>query len=257
MKKNIAPIILLFCLPMIGLWSCSKQLDKVAAVSDPSGFAFIKIGQYAPSFRAIVNNRDSFNLYVNSTKLNGSFMTFGSLFPTSNNLYAAVPSGTQTIRLTINGVNTPDSMSLVAFTKTLVAGNYYSFFLTDSLNSTDPSKQMFVLDNFSRTDTLHYTVRLVHSIVNDFGGNIDVYSYRLGANMFSNVSPASATAFASEPYTFTVDTLSVRRAGTLTELARLNSVIFARERAYTLLYKGGPLLTSGTKARALISFFNQ
>lgn len=257
MKKNIAPIILLFCLPVILLWSCSKQLDKVAAVSDPSGFAFIKIGQYSPSFRAILNNRDSFNVYVNGAKLNGGFMSFGSLFPTATNLYAAVPAGTQSVRLTLNGVNTPDSMTLVAFSKTLVAGNYYTFFLTDSLNSTDPSKQMFMQDNFSRTDTLHYTVRLVNSIVNDFAGNIDVYSYRLGANMFSSVTPASATQFMSEPYTLTLDTLSVRRAGTLTELARFNSVTFARERAYTLLYKGGPLLTSGTKARALISINNQ
>ena len=250
MKKNISFLILLFACTTILVCSCSKQLDKIGTVTGPDGYAYIKIGQYSPSFRNIVNGRDSFNVYVNGNKINGSFFTFGSIFPTASNLYAAVPTGNQLIRLTVNGVNTADSMTLAGFTKNLVAGTYYSFFLTDSLFSTDPTKQIFIQDNFARTDSLHYTVRLVHAIPNDFGGNIDVYSFRLGANMFSNISPTAATAFTAQPYSITLDTLSVRRAGTLTELARLNSVIFARERAYTLVYKGGPTLTSGTKARS-------
>ena len=257
MKKNISIHILLFSCIAFLFFSCSKQLDKIGTVTGPDGYAYIKIGQYSPSFRNIVNGRDSFNVYVNGIKINGSFLTFGSLFPSVSNLYATVPTGNQLIRMTVNGVNTADSVTLIGFTKNLVAGTYYSFFLTDSLFSTDPTKQMFIQDNFARTDTLHYTVRLVHAIPNDFGGNIDVYSYRLGANMFSNISPSTATPFVSEPYTFTFDTLSVRRAGTLTELYKYTSVTFARERAYTLVYKGGPTLTTGTKARSLVSFFNQ
>ena len=257
MKKNIARFILLSLgLPAL-LLSCAKQLDKVGLITPVDGFAYIKIGQYSPGFRNLLNGRDSFNVYVNGNKINGTFLTYGSLFPTASNLYAAVPTGNQLIRLTVNGVNTPDSISLIGFTKNLVPGAYYSFFLTDSLFSTDASKQMFVQDNFIRSDTLHYTVRLVHAIPNDFGGNIDVYSYRLGANMFSNISPSSTTPFVSEPYTLTLDTLSVRRAGTLTELYKYTSVIFARERAYTLVYKGMPLLTTGSKPRSMTSFFNQ
>ena len=257
MKKNISFLILVFSCSSLLFCSCSKQLDQIGKVTGSDGFAYIKIGQYSPSFRNIVNGRDSFNVYVNGNKINGSFFTFGSIFPTASNLYAAVPTGNQLIRLTVNGVNTADSMTLVGFTKNLVAGTYYSFFLTDSLFSTDPSKQMFIQDNFSRTDTLHYTVRLVHAIPNDFGGNIDVYSFRLGANMFSNISPTTATPFTVQPYTFSLDTLSVRRAGTSTELYRFNGVTFSRERAYTLVYKGLPNSTAAPKGRALVSFFNQ
>ena len=187
---------MLSCITIL-LSSCSKQLDHIGAATGVDGYAYIKIGQFSPSFRNIVNNRDSFNVYINGVKINGAFLTFGSLFPTTTNLYAAVPTGSQLIRMTVNGVTTPDSITVVGFTKNLTAGAYYSFFLTDSLFSTDPSKQIFVQDNFARTDTLHYTVRLVHAIINDFGGNVDVYSFRLGANMFSNISPGTSTAFTS------------------------------------------------------------
>ena len=256
MKKNITSIILLFTLPFIFL-SCSKQINYIGEANAIDGNAYIKFAHFSPNFRNIINGRDSFNIYVNGNKVNGPFFTFGSIFPTVTNLYAAVPTGNQLIRLTVNGVTTPDSVTLAGFTKNLVAGKYYSFFLTDSILSADASKQMFVEDNFARTDTLHYTVRLVHAIINDFGGNIDVFSFRLGANMFSNISPSMATSFTAEPYNLTQDTLSVRRAGTATELARLNSVVFARERAYTLVYKGLPGSTTAPKGRALVILNNQ
>lgn len=256
MKKYITSLILLTC--TIGLiWSCSKKIENIALVTPTDGYAFIKFGQYSPNFRTIVNGRDSFNIYVNEKKINGAFLTFNSIFPGTSNLYAAVPAGIQTIRMTVNGVNTPDSVSLFAYSKNLVAGKYYSLFVTDSMTSLIESKQMFLTDNFARTDTLHYTIRLVHTIFNDLGGNIDIYSNRLAANMFSNISPGTTTSFASQPYTLALDTLILRRAGTLTELARLNGAVLARERAYTLVYKGNASATTGTKARALSLFFNQ
>ena len=256
MKKYITSIILLTC--TIGLiWSCSKKIENIGLVTPTDGYAFIKFGQYSPNFRSIVNGRDSFNIYVNEKKINGAFLTFNSIFPGTSNLYAAVPVGTQTIRMTVNGVNTPDSASLFAFSKNLVAGKYYSLFVTDSLTSLNESKQMFLTDNFERKDTLHYSIRLVHTIFNDLGGNIDIYSNRLAANMFTNISPGTATSYTTQPYTLALDTLILRRAGTLTELARFNGAVLARERAYTLVYKGNATVTTGTKARALSLFFNQ
>lgn len=256
MKKYITSLILLTC--TIGLiWSCSKKTENIALVTPTDGYAFIKFGQYSPNFRSIVNGRDSFNIYVNEKKINGAFLTFNSIFPGATNLYAAVPSGNQTIRMTVNGVTTPDSVTLFAYSKNLVAGKYYSLFITDSMTSVSESKQMFLSDNFARTDTLHYTIRLVHTIFNDLGGNIDIYSNRLAANIFSNVSPGTTTPFSTQPYSLALDTLILRRAGTLTELTRINGAVLARERAYTLVYKGNSTVTTGTKARALSLFFNQ
>jgi len=261
MKKNITYIIIL--VGTLGLlWSCSKNLEKVAPTSSPDGFAYIKIAQYSPNFRQVVNGRDSFNVYVNGVKLNGAFLTYGSIFPATTNLYAAVPPGSpQSIRITVNGVTTPDSVTLVTFTKTLVAGSYYSFLITDSLLTANESKQIFMEDKFSITDTSHFTIRFAHTILNDtLGKNVDVYSKRLAANMFSNISPGTVTTFITQPYNLVSDTLIVRRAGTTFDLATLlpaNSIAFARQRAFTLLYKGIPNVTTGTKGRSLVAFYNQ
>lgn len=261
MKKNISYILLLAG-AIVFLWSCNEKLELVAPTSSPDGYAFVKFSQFSPNFRQVTNNgKDSINVYVNGFKINGAFMTYGSTFPTANNLYASVPAGApQTIRLTVNGVTTPDSVTLATYTKTLVAGSYYSFIFTDSLLTTNESKQMFTQDKFVISDTSHFTIRIVHAILNDtLGKNIDVYSTRLGANMFSNVSPGTISTFNVQPYNFVADTLIVRRPGTTFVLASLStaSIPLNRQRAYTLMYKGLPNTTTGAKGRSLLTFTNQ
>ena len=259
MKKYIFPIILITCATGL-IWSCTKKIDLVAPTSTIDGLAYVKVAQMSPNFRAVVNGRDSFNVYFNEAKVNGAFLTYGSFFPTTTSLYAAVRTGSQVVRMTVNGVNTPDSFNLVGFTKNLKAGTYYSFILTDSLFSLDPSKQMFIEDNFIRTDTTHYTIRLVHAIPNDSTGkNIDVYSTRLNTNIFTNVAPGSATQFITNPYTIIADTFIVRRTGNPFELCRLSTVALpiGRERAYTLIYRGNRGSATGTKPRSLVYYANQ
>ena len=260
MKKNISYILLLAS-AIVLLGSCSEKLELVAPTASPDGYAFIKFSHFAPNFRQVTNGRDSINVYVNEFKINGAFMTYGSLFPSANNLYASVPAGTpQSIRITVNGVTTPDSITLATYTKTMVAGSYYSFIFTDSLLTANESKQIFVQDKFVISDTNNFTIRIVHGILNDtLGKTVDVYSTRLGTNMFSNVSPGTISAFITQPYNFVADTLIVRRPGSLFRLATLStaSIPFNRQRAYTLMYKGTPNLTTGAKARSLVTFNNQ
>src|ERR1035437_9592013 len=241
MKKNISIIIIIFACAIALIWSCTKKTDLLAPTASVDGLAFLKVADFSTSFRQIVNGRDSFNVYVNGNKVNGTFMTYGSFFPTT--LYAGVPAGPQSIRITVNGIATPDSITLASFNKTLTAGAYYSFILTDSLLKTDESKQIFVQDNFALTDTL--------------GKNVDIYSTRYATNIFSNISPGTTTAFTTQAYTLPADTLIVRRPGRLDTLARLNIVSFSRQRAYTLVYKGQPGTTTAPKGRALITYVNQ
>lgn len=251
MKKNIAIFSVLVALVTL-VWSCKRQLELVAPVSTLQGYAFLKVADYSPNFRGVVNNRDSFNVYVNGVKVNGDPLSYAGQFPTVSNTYAAVAPGAQTIRITVNGVTTPDSVTIATFTKTLTAGSYYSFFITDSLLNSNNAKQVFVQDNFARVDTQHYSIRFAHLIMNDTAGkNVDVYSYRLAGNMFSNISPGTVTPFTVQNYTIANDTLVVRRAGSTFELARLNTAVLARERAYTLVYRGLPNTTTGTKPRSL------
>ncbi len=259
MKKYISGILLLSC--TIGwLWSCNEKIKLVSPTSSPDGLAYIKIGQYAPNFRTVFGNRDSVNVYSNGVKLNGTFLTYGSIFPSSTDLYAAVPAGTQALRVTVNGVTTPDSITLFTVTKNLTAGSYYSLMLTDSVLTTNEAKQIFVQDNFVISDTSHFTVRFVHAVLNDsLGKNIDVYSTRLASNIFSNIAPGTTTPFISEPYNLIPDTLIVRRAGINFELARISSVAtpIQRQRAYTLIYKGNAANTTAPKGRSLSYFTNQ
>ncbi len=257
MKKNIALITTLIIIFSGLMWSCKRDLELIAPVSLTGGYAYLKIADYSTSFRQVVNKSDSFNVYVGDTKVNSSFLTYGSIFPSVTNPYAAVPPGQQTIRITVNGVLNPDSITIASFTKTLVPGGYYSFFLTDSLLNSNDSKQIFVKDNFTEVDTSHYSIRFAHAIMNDSAGkNVDVYSSRQQANIFSNISPGTVTPFVTQNYTLLIDTLIVRRAGGSLELARLNGAVLNRKRAYTLVYKGVPNTTTGTKGRSLALFAN-
>lgn len=262
MKKNISLIILSIC--ALGLiYSCSKELDVIAPTTGTGGFAFLKIAHFSPNLRTVLSGRDSFNVYVGGTtlapgtKLNGAFLTYGSIFPTTTNLYAAIPAGTQFVRITVNGVTTPDSITLGNFSKTFNAGSYYSYILTDSIKNASEAKQIFIEDKFAPTDTSHYTIRFVHAILNDTTGKtVDVYSTRLAANMFTNVSPGTVTDFTTQPYNLLTDTLIIRRSGLPLELARLNAAVLAREHAYTLVYKGLPASTAGTKGRSITFYTN-
>ena len=262
MKKNISLILILAASISGLLWSCSKAtpLENVAVTKSPNGSAFIKIVHCSPAFRLVTAKRDSLNIFLNGSKLNGSFLTFGSLFPSTTNLYAAIPAGSATIKLSTAGVVTADSIAVVSLSKTLEAGKYYSLIITDSILNSNSNKQIFTQDNFVISDTNSFTIRFVHAILNDTAGkNIDIYSTRRAGNIFSNISPGTVTDFNTQPYNFITDTIIVRRAGGTFELARLTTATnpLARQRAYTLIYKGTPSTTTAPKGRALVTFANQ
>lgn len=259
--KNIFKIILFVCTAGT-IWSCEREIDLVNKVSTTEGSAFVKFVHASPNFRQVYKGADSFNVYMNNTKISGSFLTYGLLYPTATNLYAAVPPGAQAIRLTVNGVLTPDSITLAATNKSLEAGSYYSFIITDEAAGTNESRQMWLKDNFALTDTSNFTIRFVHAVLNDPGA-VDVYSFRRASNIFTNISPAKATAFLSLPYDLATDTFYVRPTGTLTDIAKLTVSTGSpganttnRGRAHTLLYRGHFGVTTGTKARSLTIFAN-
>jgi hypothetical protein len=264
MKRNIL-ITLLVVLTMGLFWSCKKDLALVNSVSKPDGLSFIKIIHASPNFRQVYKGSDSFNVYMNGTKLNAPFLTYTpstsstNAFPTATNLYAAVAPGQQSIRLTVNGVLTPDSLTVVTVNKTMEAGSYYSFIVTDEATNTNESRQMWLKDNFALTDTNNFTLRFVNTVLND-PAPVDVYSFQKAANIFTGVSVGSATPFISLPYTILTDTLYVMSAGTKTEVARINIIngsttAFNRNRAVTLLYKGIAGVT-GAKGRSLAVYNN-
>lgn len=258
MKQTIRLLAIATCIGL--MWACNKQTEltaKYTTANDQGYVAYIKIVDAAPAFRQVFNGSDSFSVYLNGPRVNGTFLSYNSIFPTTTNLYAAVPAGPQNIRITVAGKTLLDS-TLATINKNLTPGSYYSFIITDSALSTNEAKQMWLTDNFAFTDTSSINVRFVDAVIND-PVSVDVYSYKKGANIFSNIKPATATTFITLPYTST-DTIYVRNAGTQTEITRLavvsgTSTAINRTRAYTLLYKGQNGAT-GTKARALTFYAN-
>jgi uncharacterized protein DUF4397 len=259
MKKNIILILAVF----IGLLACEKDKTVVATYQLPPSNAYLRIMHVSPNFRKVQNQPDSFNVFVGTTKINGSLFTYNSSFPAAGinvNTYAAVPSGSQQIRLSLQGKSTIDSLTIMTLTKTLEAGKYYTFFITDSLSAQQNPTKIWVEDaNFLSDDTTQYRIRFAHTVLNDTAGkNVDVYSYRKAGNIFSNISPGTVTDFISLPSPTTLDTISIRRPGTGFELAKINALSIVKGRSYTVIYKGSPGTTgSNVRARSVIVINNK
>ena len=259
MKKNIL-IILVF---LIGFLSCEKDKSVVATYQPTGSNAFLRVMHVSPNFRAVQHYADSFNVYVGANKVNGTLFTYNSAFPAAAinvNTYASVPAGNQQIRLSLPGKSVTDSFTILTLSKTLESGKYYTFFITDSLTAQQNPTKIWAEDaNFLSDDTMQYKIRFAHAILNDTAGkNVDVYSYRKGGNIFSNISPGTVTDFISLPAPTVLDTISIRRPGTGFELAKLTNVSIVKGRSYTILYKGSPGTTgSNVRARSVVVINNK
>jgi hypothetical protein len=84
--------------------------------------------------------------------------------------------------------------------------------------------------------------------------NVDVYSVRRQANIFTNVSQTQVTDYI--PYSsLRNDTLYVRATGTTVDLTPVFSFFPAAKRSYTIVFKGRYQTTGTTGiARLLTSF---
>jgi hypothetical protein len=266
MIKNIGKLLLVAGAAVVSLVACKKETPWHAE-PETSGFeSYVKLIHASPNFRAVHSNpsatpplsiKDSFHVYAGSAKLNNTFMTYGSIFPSSN-LYLGLSAGNQLFRLVNYGTLNVDSLTVYSFTKSLDKGQSYSLIITDSIKSANENMQMFIRDNFVQPVPSQFGIRFVHAVVNDtVGKTVDVYSAKLKANMFTNVKIGSATSFQYyNTSTIANDTLSVRRNGvTAWDLVRLTAQSFSNQRVYTYVYRGDTKVT-GTKGKSLISYQN-
>ncbi len=260
MKKNLSIILLLAGSLAMAFAGCNKDITWKAAPESTEGMAYVRFFHASPNFRPIMGNRDSFNVYYAGTKINGLFLTYNSSFPTNAGTldpsYLAVPAGFQLLKYTVNGVTTPDSIQLHSFDKTLQAGKYYSVIITDSVKSTDPAKQMFLEDVFNKPVPGEYSIRFVNTVWSETT-NVDLFSTKQNMNLFTNVAKGGVTGFINRPLnpSGSTDTLIVRRTGTTTEIARLNTIVLSSTRVYTAVYRGSATGT-GTKVRGLSVYRN-
>ena len=260
MKKILSYSILLAAGLML-IAACKKQADIKADFVTTGDNAFVRLIHVSPSLRQVFNAPDSINIFINNAKVNGPLITYAGLFPASgtNYGYFAVPTGLVHIKLTVAGIVNTDSIPLTSFSKVFTKGQFYSIIVTDNIKAANDSSKMILQDIYTKPNPGNYSIRFVHAVLNDTADkNIDVYSARRNANIYNNIKPGEIVNFRTYPYNSQLnDTLYVRRAGTLQNLATVNGASFGNQRAYTLIYRGNGDLTSGAKARMLASYLHQ
>ena len=272
MKRNITiPVIIIFVL--MNFYSCTKDTFHRILTNPTTYTSYIKVVHAAPAFTQVFNMPDNFNVVVggvNGLRVAAAF-TYNSAFPANTlntDTYAAVPSGSQDIRLVLKGVvNIDSSVTAAIIPKNLDPGNFYTLIITDSISSSNYSA-IWTQDVFPTPAAGTYSIRFIHAVMNDTAGKkVDVYSTKQAATIFTNVSPGAVTGFSSLPYV-TGDTIIVRRAGTAFELdrfprstaqvpAQVPVAYTNNQRVYTILYKGNAVSTAGTKGRSIIVFNNR
>ena len=273
MRKNIMAVMAAgLILTFVALVSCNRDFESSAPFQTPAGNAYLRIVHAAPYFGKIFNVKDSFNILVGGTKVSaflpGSnpYLSYGATFPLSSTLYGyvTVPAGEQEIKLSA-GVYNPDSITIKRFTKVLAPDTYYTFMITDSINSIRDAAQIFVRDSVTTPTTGYFNLRFIHAVVDDTAkaaqktvDTVDVFSTRNNRNIYTRITPGTATTFSQFAYNSQLnDTLFVRRTRSTVNLATLNNAAFGNQRTYTLYFQGDGNLTTGTKARSLATYIHK
>jgi len=262
MKKSLQHIFLGVLVLVVGLVACNKDITYVAEPVTSSSNAYIKFLHLSPTLATITGQADNvtlLNLDLKSntySKITGTPLAYEKYFPTTTNVYAAFPAGLQTIKFSLAAVSQKDSVELFLKKVQADAGKYYSFIITDSVKSETTSKAMFLQDDLLTLGASQIGMRFVHAIWNDTAAkNVDIFSVRNNANIFSARSAGTASTFTPLNYFTTSDTLIVRRAVNTFDLATLNSATFTPGRNYTLVYKGnGAVTTTTAKPRSLFIY---
>ena len=248
MKKHNIVTGIIFIVVLAGFVSCKRDFALKDPTSTTTGTAMLRIIDASPNFRNIFGLADSFNVFVNGSKITGYtpgtsvVMTYNNNFPTASSGfgYVSVPAGTQPIKLSVAGVVNPDSLPIQTFTKTLLADKMYTLLITDSINSTRDSSQMFVQDSYQQPTVGYYNFRFIHAVWNDtVGKTIDLWSTRTNRYLATGIKPGAITGFGQLPFNATyTDTLIIRRSVTGFPLDTLPTINYINQRTYTVYYKG-------------------
>ena len=255
MRKYI-PFLIVVALAAGVLFSCKRDYPVHSGYSGVAGYAFLKVVHASPNFRKIFNKPDSLNVFVGGIKVNGAALQYNTQFPTTTNSYFTVQSGSQTIKLSVNGVTTSDSITVLTLQKTMNAGSYYTLVITDSIQSTRDSSQIWTQDAFPKPSLgPGYTyLRFVHAVMDDSAGTtVSLYSPRRNQTFFSKVKIDSITPFVAFPSILgSLDTLYVIKTNTGGIVAKfLPQGPLGDQRYYTAYYMGDTALAPAAKARTI------
>jgi hypothetical protein len=232
----------------ISIVSCKKEFEKIVVEDkELEDKAFLKV------YNGAVNTNRNF-VYIDNVPVTGSILAYGALFP-STGYTATIEPGNRSVL--VKDTLATSTQVPVSFTSTFEAGKNYTIFTYDTVNAV---KHKIVEDQIEVPADTSARLRFVNLIYSSTPlPNVDLYSTRQGANIFSNVALADVTDFI--PYASnSVDTFYVRETGTTTNLTPLFSIRPTQKRSYTIVYRGRYGTTSPSTAaqlRSLTSFANR
>lgn len=233
-----------FTATLLSLASCTKKVDsRLITNSDFSNSSQVKI--YVATVNAVRNY-----VYVDGKPINGAALTSGSVFPSSGIYATSISSGLRAflVRDTLAAA----TQLPYSFSENMQAARNHSIFLYDTINS---PKQKTVVDDYTIPADTTARIRFAHFTYSPVAvPNVDIYSKRRGANIFSNVPLTDVTSYVPIASGLP-DTLIVRVAGSGTDLTNNPGpvpvqVIFTptAKRSYTLLFRGGYRATTTSNA---------
>lgn len=202
-------------------------------------------------YNGIIGSNRTF-IYADRMPLVGSPVAYGSAFPSVSPSHFALEPGLRNIL--IRDTLFPTTQAPVNADVQMQENGYYTAFAYDSLNN---AKLRVVNDLIGlpindtaarlRFANFPYSTAAIP--------NVDIFSVKRNANVFTNISTTSVTDFI--PFASALsDTLFVRPTGTTDNLTALNNLVLLPKRSYTVIFRGSYRATSGTNARTLTSFLS-
>jgi len=195
-------------------------------------------------------------VFVDNVLVSGTATSYStsSLYPSTSPSDMTLTPGSRSI--TVRDTFPTTTQTQVTVTGNFEAGASYTLFSHDTLSS---AKAFVVKDNIVVPADTTARVRFANLIYSATAvPNVDIFSVRRQANVFTNVALRDVTDFI--PYAAATplsDTLHVRATGTTTNLASLNGFNPIRKRSYTLVFRGRYLTTGTTGvARSLVSYLS-
>jgi len=230
---------------MIMLAACEKEYKSILTEETNLGnTAFVKF------HNAIINSNRTY-IYSDMVPLNGATIAYGGLFPSLSPSYTALAAGTRAIA--IRDTLAPSTQYPISFNAPMTAGTFYTIFAYDSLNA---PKYKVIQDNIQVFNDTAARVRFANFPYSTTAmPNVDIFSQKQQANIFTNISTAAVTDFISFRANIS-DTLFVRPTGTTNNLTQLNGLVATAKRNYTVIFRGSYRSTTGTAARTLTSFLS-
>lgn len=219
------------------LIACEKaSMPRANEITDLTNKAKVQV------FNATPSSPGSFvainGLTVNTT----AAVTYGNGYPAS--VYFLTEPGLSQFSIR---PSTGTVQPVLSFPNSLKPGMFYSIFTYDTINAI---KQLTVESTLEIPTDTTARIRFANFMYSKTGmPNVDVYSTRNKANIFTNVASTQVTAFIPAASKL-LDTLIVRQTGTTTSLFQLNSVLLTPQRIYTAVLRGS-YVTPTTTARTL------